>query len=45
LQKFASSVRKNIWYLNYKNCKQAGRSIDDYANKFKQTGERLMKNR
>ncbi len=34
LQKFASSARKNTWYLNYKNCKQAGRSIDDYANEF-----------
>ena len=34
LQKFASSARKNTWYLNYKNCKQAERSIDDYANEF-----------
>ncbi len=34
LQKFASPTRKNTWYLNYKNCKQAGRSIDDYANEF-----------
>src|SRR6266498_5169774 len=34
LQKFASSARKNTWYLNYKNCKQAERSIDNYTNEF-----------
>src|SRR6266511_1457355 len=32
--KFASPARKNTWYLKYKNCKQAGRTIDTYALKF-----------
>src|SRR6266498_293358 len=34
LQKFASPARKNTWYLKYKNCKQAGRTIDTYALEF-----------
>ena len=34
LQKFASPARKNTWYLKYKNCKQAGRTIDAYALEF-----------
>ena len=32
--KFASPVRKNTWYFKYKNCKQAGRTIDAYALEF-----------
>jgi len=31
LTKFASPARKNTWYLKYKSCKQAGRTIDEYA--------------
>ncbi len=31
LIKFASLARKNTWYLKYKSCKQAGRTIDEYA--------------
>src|SRR6266540_1057192 len=34
LQKFALPARKNTWYLKYKNCKQAGRTIDAYALEF-----------
>ncbi len=34
LIKFASPARKNTWYLKYKNCKQAGRTIDAYALEF-----------
>src|SRR6266498_2501129 len=34
LHKFASPARKNTWYLKYKNCKQAGRTIDTYALEF-----------
>ncbi len=30
LTKFTSPARKNIWYLKYKSCKQAGRTIDEY---------------
>src|SRR6266540_1894384 len=29
--KFASPARKNTWYLKYKSCKQAGRTIDEYT--------------
>src|SRR6266540_2389609 len=32
--KFASPARKNTWYLKYKNCKQAERTIDTYALEF-----------
>ena len=32
--KFASPARKNTWYLKYKNCKQAGRTIDAYVLEF-----------
>ncbi len=32
--KFVSPARKNTWYLKYKNCKQAGRTIDAYALEF-----------
>ena len=31
LTKFTSLTRKNTWYLKYKSCKQAGRTIDEYA--------------
>ncbi len=43
LQKFASLARKNIWYLNYKNCKQAGRSIDNYVNEFQANWRKVDK--
>src|SRR6266498_3116163 len=44
--KFASPMRKNTWYLKYKSCKQAGRTIDEYTINFqanwKKVDERRM---
>src|ERR1044072_3660366 len=36
LGKFALATRRNTWYMKYKVCKQAGRTIDAYSIKFKQ---------
>src|SRR6266540_3030366 len=34
LTKFTLPARKNTWYLKYKSCKQAGKTIDEYAINF-----------
>ena len=34
LNKFASATKRNTWYAAYKNIKQAGRPVDDYAIQF-----------
>ncbi len=39
--KFALSARKNTWYLKYKNCKQAGRTIDAYALEFQANWQKV----
>ena len=36
LGKFASETRRNTWYIKYKACKQAGRTIDEYSIEFQQ---------
>src|SRR5688572_13876733 len=36
LGKFASATRRNTWYMKYKTCKQAGRTVDDYSIEFQQ---------
>jgi len=39
--KFTSPARKNTWYLKYKNCKQAGRTIDAYALEFQANWQKV----
>ena len=39
--KFASPVRKNTWYLKYKNCKQAERTIDAYTLEFQANWQKV----
>ena len=34
LGKFASATRRNIWYMKYKVCKQARRTVDKYSIEF-----------
>jgi len=34
LEKFALATRRNIWYIKYKACKQAGRTINEYSIEF-----------
>ena len=41
--KFASPARKNTWYFKYKNCKQAGRTIDAYALEFQANWRKVDK--
>ena len=36
LAKFALVTRRNTWYMKYKTCKQAGRTIDEYSIEFQQ---------
>src|ERR1043166_9712508 len=36
LSKFASATRRNIWYMKYKACRQAGRTVDEYSIDFQQ---------
>ena len=43
LIKFASLARKNIWYLKYKSCKQAGWTIDEYAIDFQANWRKIDK--
>src|SRR6266498_5115129 len=39
--KFASPARKNTWYLKYKNCKQAERTIDAYTLEFQANWQKV----
>src|SRR6266542_4002524 len=41
LMKFASSAGKNTWYLKYKNCKQAERTINAYALNFQANWQKV----
>ena len=36
LSKFASATRRNTWYMKYKACRQAGRTVDEYSIDFQQ---------
>src|SRR6266511_3224309 len=45
LTKFALPARKNTWYLKYKSCKQAGRTIDEYAIDFQANWRKVDKRR